>query len=78
MLLIIDTVSDSGYCFSVNGAFRQRNLEESLEISDAGAGGKDLGWTDIIRTDVWGSGHQEIADDLCDDPFSGWVGTEAK
>lgn len=43
MLLIIDTVSDSGYCFSVNGAFRQRNLEESLEISDAGAGGKDLG-----------------------------------
>lgn len=43
MLLRIDTVSDSGYCFSVNGAFRQRNLEESLEISDAGAGGKDLG-----------------------------------
>lgn len=31
-----------------------------------------------IRTDTQGPGHQKIADDLCDDPFSGRVRTEAK
>lgn len=63
VLLRIDTVSDAGYCFSVNGAFRQRNLEESLEISDAGAGGKDLGVdsTKCLRCPIrWGLIYRDL------------------
>lgn len=36
-------VSGCNYCFLVLGAFRKRNLEESLELGEAGAGEKDLG-----------------------------------
>lgn len=42
-LLRILFVSDSGYCLLVHGAFRERNLDESLELGEAGAGEKDLG-----------------------------------
>lgn len=36
-------VSRCNYCLLVLGAFRERNVEESLELGEAGAGEKDLG-----------------------------------